>query len=391
MPILKHIKIVFLKALFSSHNLSCFYERISFEERKINLPKNIKTMGNKFVCVIRDIPGYLTLKEQKSDPKLKFHRVKTLKGYLIELTNYRTIDAYLNANFGTKSRSNLRRYTNRLEKCFDISYVCYWGDISKEEYLNMFTVLRDLLQRRFVEKREVNYELQHLEEFQLEVYDLILKKEASLYVIYEQQKPISIRINLFKDKLSFYMLSCYDIDYAKFHLGSIDMLKNIEWCIANHMLAYDLLKGYEYYKKNWMTKTFNYYNHIIYGTGKTITLYAYYQKIKTQFRYAIYHRLKAYQIDKAFRKIKQVGYSFLHKNHIEPELKIIATSYFNASDAVEIAIEEEKYHFLKKNVFDFLFISQEQLKDIKVFKAFDAVNHFQIVGKKNSYSFLLVR
>lgn len=384
-------RIVYLKGLFFDRSFLTVYDKITYKTKTIHSKNNSAAkIPKSTVYEILDVPNYIEIQVSKENPKLKQIKLQTLKGYLVEANKYNTIEEYLENNFGSKSRSNLRRYKNRLEKCFNIQYACYYGNIPKEIYNNLFIALKQLLIRRFEEKKESNYELQHFEEYHSIIYDLILKKEASLYVIYHDKKPISIRINMFKENLGHYIMSCYDIDYSKFHLGSVDMLKNIEWCIGNEMVTYDLLKGYDYYKKDWKTTSFNFYNHIIYDSNSVLsTLYAFVKKIKTKITYKVYYILKAIHFISHYKKVKQFLYELSHKPTAQKKIVYNKVDSFNeVIEKKQIDFENDSsYSFLKKPLYDVLFTSQEQYKDILIYLNLEDKNHFLVCGKRNNWSF----
>jgi len=384
-------RIVFLKALLIESNFHSLYEKITFKDEAIYTEeKSSKSKLDSTIYNIQDVPNYLNTYIHKGTPNLKKIAVQTLKGYLVEVKKFNTLEAYLKNNFGSKSRSNLRRYKNRLETCFTIHYTCYYGAIPKEEYNSLLITLKEFLIRRFEEKKESNYELQHFDEYYAVIYDLILKKEASIYVIYHNKKPISIRINMFKNHLGYYIMSCYDIDYSKFHLGSLDMLKNIEWCLFNNIETYDLLKGYEYYKKDWMTTSFNFYNHILYDSSSMLsTILAYSKKIKTKITYKIYHILKTSHFISHYKKAKQFLYEFPHKPNAQKKITYHKVDNFNeVIEKKQIDFENDSsYFFIKKQLFNLLFTSQEQYKDITIYKNLEDKNHFLVYGKRNKWSF----
>ena len=255
--------ITFLKAFLAENSLPPIYDKIAYHDTILFNKKDTKPNLKSNLISIQDIPNYLNLDVSKDLKNIKVNSVKTLKGHLIELSIFRDFNDYVTKKFSSKSKSNLNRYQRRLESCFNINYVAYHGSIEKEEYDRIFVVLKKLLVRRFHQKKEKNYELQYLDEFHELCYDLIMQKKANLYIIYNDNEPISIRINMLKDNLAYYIISGYDIDYGKFHLGSIDMFSNIEWCFENNYKIYDLLKGYDYYKQKWATTS--YYNYDTYS------------------------------------------------------------------------------------------------------------------------------
>jgi hypothetical protein len=267
------------------------------------------------------------------------------------------------------------RYQNRLNTCFNIKYISYYGSIEKEEYTKLFIALKELLIRRFNEKQEVNYELKHLSEFHEIIYDLILDCKANLYVIYDDETPISIRINMFKNKIAYYIISGYDIDYSKFHLGSIDMLKNIEWCINNDFEIYDLLKGYDYYKTKWATKTHDYFNYITYSRNSIVGLYTF---VKEVIKYKFYRFFKKYRIISKYKNFKKSIFGFNRNRKSKLSYHFSNFDKEMTSKTIEIDFKKNEYSFLRKPVYDFLFLNNESINHLNVSKLINASNKFKV-------------
>ncbi|MFD1613956.1 GNAT family N-acetyltransferase [Gelatiniphilus marinus] len=376
--------ITFFKSFLFEDSLPPIYNTASVDDLFFENKKNSPFSITNSVIKVNDVPDYFNLETVNCPQKIVVKKTKTIQGHLVELSTFKTIDAYLKSKFGSKSRSNLRRYKNRLETCFNIKYVSYYGNISKEKYNSLFKVLKSLLVRRFAEKQETNYELQHFDEYYKTIYNLIANKKASLFVIYDGEKPISIRINMFKNNRGYYILSGYDIDYSKFHLGAIDMLKNIEWCINNGFKVYNLLKGYDYYKTKWATKSHYYYNHIAYNSNKTSTLLlGQYLYIKEQLKYKFYNVLKRYNLISKLKTFKQTIFSILGGDGTK-KITVSISDFYEAEayKIIEINIEKNNdFAFLRKPVYDFLFLNNNSLNNLTILKLADYTNKFVIHSK----------
>ena len=382
----KHI--VFLKSFLLEDHIPSIYSGVSYHN--IKFYSKTSSVQNKFpsVCTIKDIPDYLTLCiNASSNTNLK--TINTLKGYLVETGKYDTITEYLHDKFGAKRRSNLRRYTKRLEYCFNISYRCYIGEISREKFDFLFENLKHFLEKRFIQKAEKNYELQYLEEYKEYIYPLVCNKEANLFVIYQNESPISIRVNILKKQLGFYIISGYDINYDKFHLGAIDMLKNIEWCINQKIVSYDLLKGYYHYKKDWLTTTYNNKNQIIFSNQLKAILIASFIQLRTLLVYFFYNLLKGTWFYNKYQKLKKKRFQQSH-NDLKPEYIITKDPDVKIEDYKPIDISKEiTFENLKKPLFDFLFLSREKQNDISIFSDRKNSSHYYIKGKTKSISILM--
>ncbi|WP_170179716.1 GNAT family N-acetyltransferase [Flavivirga rizhaonensis] len=385
-------KITFLKA-FTENSLppicsKIIYGKDFYYNTNIDTDLDLK----KQILIFKDVSDYLDIELSEHSKSIVNNKIKTLNGHLIELHLFRDISEYLKKKFNSKSRSNLRRYENRLVTCFNIKYASYYGDITKEEYDMLFVVLKKMLIKRFAEKQENNYELQYLGGYYDVLYDMILKKKANLFVIYDGKKPISIRINMCKKKLIYYILSGYDIDYSKFHLGFIDMLKNIEWCMDNNFEIYDLLKGYDYYKTKWSTKTHDYYNHIIYRSNSIgILLIGQYFAIKEIIKYKSYRLFKKWNLHTKYKGLNKHIFRIKNFTNNKKLPTILIDSNAKTTDKIiEINIDKDnEYAFLRKPVYDFLFLVNTSIENVIIGKLKGTSNKF-ILKYKNKKQLLTI-
>lgn len=200
---------------------------------------------------LQDVPEYFQIHWAGSGTYLRTRTLATQWTYVVDLDGHRDCEAYLQAHFGSKSRSSLRRYKKRLENCFSIQYQVHFGAMDPESYGQLFNRLAELMAKRFEQKGERNYELQHLDEIKQDVYAKLKEKQASIFVIRANGKTISIRVNLMCGKLAYYILSAFDPAYDMFRIGKLDMWQNIQWLMDNGFEKYDLLKGYAYIKETW--------------------------------------------------------------------------------------------------------------------------------------------
>ena len=221
------------------------------------------------VFLIYDVPNYFRIITNTRNHKLKEYIVKQYPGYIIDLEPYKDVDHYLDSTHSKNSRRNLKRYRNKLEKTGDIHYKMYFGQISRRQYDFIFDHFRKLLERRFLDKQIRNNNLDIKEwNFYYEVaYPMILEKKASLYVICDAEKPIGVTLNYISDDTLFCAITVFDIDYRKFHLGSLMVLKITQWCFENRIKVLDFSKGYYEYKTRWATKEYDFNYHILYNSS----------------------------------------------------------------------------------------------------------------------------
>ncbi len=339
-------KIIFLRSLLAEKRFPDTIEQVV--DSRNSLPLYEKTSAKPLFIdnksfVLQDVPGYINLILDQHQKKFLIHTITTQRTYVIELNRYSDANQYMEQHFGSKSRSSLRRYKKRLEECFDIRYEVYQGNIDKKWYNEIFEHLRTLMIRRFKKKKEENYELQHLDEIKADLYPMLLQNRATLYVIYANGEPVSIRINMMKDKLAFYILSAYNPDYDIFRLGKLDMSQNISWFINQGYTTYDLLKGYAYIKEKWADRT--YANNLVFvneASNLWNQLKFFFTLASVRFRHTMIKKLKYIGLDKIIHRIKRRKVNHLDKaNYVVlpfKETEAIKTIHKNAL----INLEENK-------------------------------------------------
>src|SRR5690606_38012236 len=190
--------------------------------------------------------------------------------------------------------------------------------------------------------------------------------KASLFVIYNEDIPIGVTLNYFSDMILFDAITVFDIDYEKFHLGSVTVMKLIEWAIDNKFGYFDFSKGYFDYKKRWATREYDFEYHIYYD-GSSI--------LSTTFAsgMALYFNFKQYLRDKDLntklhnltfrlrnRKSKDVGNEKHLFSPIEDET--ILANY------QEINRDGDEWNRLKTMIFEFLYLNNESQKNLKIKK-----------------------
>lgn len=331
-------KIIFLRSLLAEEKFPDVIERVL--DSRNGLPLYEKPSAKPLLIenrsfVLQDVPGYVDLILDQHQKKFSTHTIITQHTHVIELERYLDGNQYMEQHFGPKTRSSLRRYKKRLGECFDIRYEVFQGSIDKKWYNEIFEQLRTLMIRRFKEKNEENYELPHLDQIKADLYPMLLQNRATLFVIYANGEPVSIRINMMKDKLAFYILSAYNPDYDVFRLGKLDMWQNISWFINQGYTTYDLLKGYAYIKEKWADRT--YANNLVFvneASNLWDRLKFFVRLTSVRFRHTMVKKLKYMGLDKIIHRIKRRKVNHLDKaNYVVlpfKETEAIKTIHKNA-------------------------------------------------------------
>ena len=333
------------------------------------------------VLLVYDVPTFFDLDLTTLNGSLQLRKIKQYPGFLVHLDKYTDLGHYMSLSFSKSSRYKLNKYKKRLEDSFDISYKMFLGDISKEEYESVFEHFKILLEKRFLDKGIANNNLDPKEwNFYHEVaYPLILEKKASLFVIYEGNTPIGVTLCYFSENILFDAITVFDIDYEKFHLGSVTIMKLIEWSLEHNIKVFDFSKGYFDYKKRWANEEYNFEYHV-YHDSNSITA-----KIISWFIlkfFSLKQKLRDKKVNEKLHKLR-----FLFKRN-KAEVSAKPTYQFsdiqqelNPLDLVDIDFKKPQYRELTAAVFDFLYLNNEKLKDIIVKQVKNDPSLFVISGK----------
>ncbi|WP_187269598.1 GNAT family N-acetyltransferase [Flagellimonas hymeniacidonis] len=325
----------------------------------------------KKVMILYNIPSYYEIAPQNIplDNRFKCKVVKEYQGYLCNLKNIGNVESYLKEKLSAKALKNFKTRKKRLEKCFDISYVSHDQNIDRQTFNLIFSKFKILLKKKFDEKKEYFESLKpKIWDFNHElVYNLLKEKSATLDVVYNGNNPISIRLIYHFGKISHAITPVYDRNYAKFGLGTVGLIKSIEYCLDRGSEKFDLGKGEYGYKKNWTDEIYQHEHHIYYDNssisckilmfGKSLK-FRLIQSLRNVGFNNLYHAIRFYAIVGIKKKDKKVSLS-------------------DIEDIVEINLEgNEKVDFLDsknaplmKGVVEFIYSSQEHYSKISIFKS----------------------
>ena len=335
--------------------------------------------------IIYDVPTYFNVKTKTTGDKVKLVKSRQYPGFLIETGNFKSLNDYLSANFSKNSRNKNNKYKRRLEESFNISYKMYFGSISKEECDSIFHDFKKLLEKRFSDKQITNNNLNPKEWqfYNAVAYKLILEKKASLYVIYDDDKPIGVTFSYLSEDTLFDAITVFDIDYFKFHLGSVTIMKLIEWCIENDIKILDFSKGYFDYKTRWCTKSYDFEYHIYYDSrslkSKLLAtsikrFYDFKQHLREKELNEKWHKL-TYKLKKnEADKIPKLTYNFT---------EVSASDVFTYDKPIDYTLDVHKN--LRLMIFEFLYLYQETNNAISLFKISDLDHSYLIKGRDKAY------
>ncbi|WP_103068542.1 GNAT family N-acetyltransferase [Aquimarina sediminis] len=296
------------------------------------------------------------------------------KGYAIFLDGFASADAYIKYRFRSNAKG-IRRRVKRLESCFQITEKTYYGAIEKEEYQDLMNSLKKMLIRRFEQRNDVSQSLLRWDHYMDMYFSLINEKKASLFVVFDRDIPIIISLNHHFRQRLFSAISSYDIDYSKFSLGSVEIYKKLDWCIANDHKSYEMGMGDLTYKREWCNHIYNFEQQIIYPKKSvSATISANIEYIKASFKEFIFK----------IAYVRYKKYKAKRKESYTPDLHCEASPIEEAKYDQKYPVidyESKDYAFLRGSVFDFLYTSIEKVSDVNVVEISKERKTYLIVGK----------
>lgn len=324
--------------------------------------------SKKKVFLIYDVFDFLNESLPKKMERIKCKVSRQYPGYIINVGQFKDFNEYFTNNFSKRSRYKFKKYKSRLEGSFDINCKMYLGNMEQDEYQLVFKKFRELLVKRFQDKKVVNNNLNKKEWnfYEEVVYPMIQSKEAGLFVIYEGRKPIAITLLYFMDDVMIDAITVFDIDFSKFHLGSVMVMILLEWSFDNNINILDFSKGEFEYKKHWMTRQYSFDYHIWYDSKYLPTV------LLANVLVAFFN-LKQYVRNKNFNELL---HKLLFRIRYRSNKKSEGTYQYEINDATpisdtsgldEISLRQNENPYLRKTVFDVLYLNKVHIKDIKVY------------------------
>ncbi|WP_170126275.1 GNAT family N-acetyltransferase [Arenibacter echinorum] len=383
----------FFFEFFEKNSILPFYEEVNNRTNgQISVNKSIeKIVGSKSgVFVVNFIPPYLDAKINIQNTSYRAFQVKPRTGFIMDLSPFPNADEYLKSHLGSKNRRNILSRLKRLESCFDITYKCYFGEIDESEYEFLFQEFELMIGSRFEQRGDEHVGFQRWDDYKESVYDLIRNKRASLFVIYDQKKPIVINLNYHYQNILDIAIPSYDIDYSKFGLGQIVLVKQLEWCFQNDIKMVDMRWGDLPYKRLWCNKIEEYKCDVVYNKNNPTNLIL-------AFTIAKYLNIKK-SMGKS--KLQQLRLKFLRKNRTKNETvdKVDVVAAIRIEDMAELPsndqiraldLSKNEYQFLRNPVYNYQYTHSAHSSDIDVYSLDNEEMSYIIAGKRKLQKLIL--
>lgn len=335
---------------------------IAWQSQKESIGNNI----GKNLYVIKNVPEYLDINFYE-DKNIYSRKYRSITGFAMSLAKYDDIDSYMRDQFKSKARSQLFRRIRRLEKCFNITHKRFYGQIDKIECLTLLASLKEMIITRFQERNQVSDSLKYWKEIQTHLPSLIRAKKASLFVIYNEDVPISISICYHYGNVFFSYIDSYDTNYFKFGLGNIMIFKKLKICIENNYDFFDMGWGELDYKRRWCNYIYDYEHHILIPNNNLPSyIIAFWEGNKTRFK----SYLLSSKLNLMVKKIKYLIKPTANhtKNTIRYHFEDLenSTSY---SNLIPINPSNERNINFKTILNDFIYTTEEYYLNVKLYNS----------------------
>lgn len=376
--------------LFNTTEFKTMCSSISYANEMVMCEPNLDSKKNnlKSCYNFKLIPDYITLNLKNTHYKQVKIKQQNL-GYAVALDGCNAIEDYMQKQFNSKKRNILNRFVKRLEHCFPITYQMHLGNLNKEVYDNLMEALHQMILQRFDERNETHKNLKEWDSLVKNTYQKIILNQASLFVIYNQDKPIEISLNYHFNNILFSYISSYDIDYSKFGLGHVEIYKQLEWCIKNGYVLFEMGVGGLDYKRRWSNKIYHYNQYIIYHSNKlTAFVLGNYQ--------ITFYRIKEFLKLKGVNQLGQILNNIMvrtprkYKSYEPLNLEPLTALNCLQQPWIEINCSASPFQVINRYRNDFLYTSLEQAKATKVYQipngnyVIMGLKHIQTIKKINT-------
>ncbi|WP_430969163.1 GNAT family N-acetyltransferase [Spongiimicrobium sp. 2-473A-2-J] len=386
----KHLVIDFLNVFLERRDLAPLFKKVgnTLVNRTIfERPLEYEGTPGEKTLLIFDVPSYLKATPGLG-PDTKTYIANAYKGSTIHLANYLDLEDYLKKRFSAKRRAQLASYERRIQTSFNITGRFFYGPMEKETFERLFDAFYHMLDRRFQEKATQNEDIPHWDKYREMAYPLIQDKKACLSVIYDDQRPISMSLNLIHDKIIFGYMKSHDTDYSKFSLGFLDLKNMLQWCFDNGFEVFDFLKGEYSYKSKWTDGEYYFQRYIVCPSASlSKRLYARVLYLKIRGFYSLVRFLKRVKIHLIYHRYKALKYRLTHNSTTAYDNSIqvaVAKEVPPPESRITVPWERQEFSFLRKPVYDFLYTYKEHRRHIEVIRTPNVDNSYLVLGKNGA-------
>lgn len=247
---------------------------VSYEQTVFTNPNTLQKERLPKVCYMSLFPTFLKAELLDNES----YTVKKIKHYgfsggAMLVSGSNSTEDYLKTFTKRQLRVNLKRAMKKLEEAHSVKYEYHFGNISDETCQNLLETLHKMILGRFDGRVEDHVFLMEWDKNTESLAESIREKKSSMFVVYADDKPISISVNRhINDTILFSETHSFDTDFTKYSLGHIDNYMLLNWAIENQYPYIDLGIGVFDYKSKWCNSIYA-IEYLIFYKRKSILAY----------------------------------------------------------------------------------------------------------------------
>ena len=251
--------------LFEKRSIPFYYQNIAgIPKTFYQFPNPDEYKVNDSTTIINCIPPYIPINDKTLIDSYKSFSKSYRLGFAMDLRSFTSTQEFLRIQLGKKVYKNLRQDIQRLERNHSIRCEFYFGAIDEVTCNSLLKILKGFIQERFKGRTSKHVALNRWAFYEDTVFDMITSKKASLFVMYDENKPIAISLQYHFNNILFVAIISFDSIYYKYSMGRHVFVKLIEWCFKNNYKLLDMGWGAYDYKIKFANAVYKMHTHVLY-------------------------------------------------------------------------------------------------------------------------------
>ena len=219
------------------------------------------------ITLVNCIPPYLNQNVTELRHGFGHFSLTYRKGYLADISGFQNLEAYLLARWGNRKLKKFQSGIRKLHTESKISFRVFKGDVPSETFKNLMRDFRHMMKARFRQKQARHAALGRWDAYQETLYGRLLEEKASIFVLYDDDRPIGMALNYHSEGILDGAFTTFDIAYSRYGIGIYLLIKKLEWCFENDCKLFDMRWGNQEHIKRLANRSISYQNHVVYKTG----------------------------------------------------------------------------------------------------------------------------
>ena len=216
------------------------------------------------VHIVNCIMPYIGKRESTLNSDYGHYSKSYRLGYAMDFSNSSSAIDYLKNVLGKKTYKSIRQDRQRLYRDHNIQLKVYHGEMDKDHYTYLLKTLKGYIFKRFEGRTHTHTALSKWDFYVPTCYDMILSKNAAMFVLYDNDLPIGISLSFRHKSILTAAITSFNENYYKYSLGKLMFVNQIEWCFLNNCTLLDTGWGNIPYKIKFSNAVFYYDTKVFY-------------------------------------------------------------------------------------------------------------------------------